>query len=444
MRQAGGETLSRTELVPRGAAVAGFSPFTLLNIHNWLAPFRDLLTRTIATSWSYSILDVTLLYPAILATCLGRRAHSVYFGLLIVLVVNLLIVSVLSLGSIEAGPLPLERMVFTIRFYAIYPFLIVVGACLAFDEEKLTKFFEAFFWTGSIALLIGIIQFALYTLFGYEILTNFYSEDAVSDITQSGTSFEYDWVVYRVNSIFNFVSQYAGFCFLYFVVCLCAFIRTGSAIYKYGCILAIPALVTSGSRAGILVAGLCMLLYFNTRHRLLYMIPSVLLFSAYVAPQLVSVVLGLVEDHTAFVGFTLKDAIDMSEPISFRAGLNTTFFYAYVPELSLRIESSVGKVLVELGFLYAIPLLLAAVGVIIYGSYVLMQGLLHRTNNNLWRSAVAGYVTTILVLCVKGTLLEAYPQSPYLFIMIGILVGGRPSPEKVKVPREVRPLVKAL
>jgi hypothetical protein len=184
------------------------------------------------------------------------------------------------------------------------------------------------------------------------------------------------------------------------------------------------------------------LLYFNMRRRLIYMIPALLLFSIYVAPQLVSTVLYLVGENTGFAGATLISAIDIAEPVSFRAGMNTSFFFSAFPELALTFESSVGKVLVELGFLYATPLLLAAGGMLLYSGWVFLQGFRHRTSNNLCRSAVAALIVVTLLLCVKGLFLEVFPQSPYLFILIGILAGSRASPEKAKVSRGVSPLAK--
>lgn len=210
------------------------------------------------------IFIVLPLYGAVLmsgggAEAAGRLPADLACG--VAVLVTYILLSVLNPSFI-----PPLQMVIGLKVWLLYIPFLVVGAALARNPPALFSMLRFFLVVGMIPVAIGLLQYVLARVWGYDAAISLFYGTAAESVTQGFGYFE-DVELYRIPSTFSFASQYVQFVFLYVTIAAIEwngdpdrlFRRIGQVAFCVGLL----AGVFSGTRGALvtfpmLIGGFCL------------------------------------------------------------------------------------------------------------------------------------------------------------------------------------------
>lgn len=389
-------------------------------------PFRD-------------IFIVLPLYLCIFTTREGQRAATLIPVDVTLAIVFFVLVTMVCVLNPEGGSA--AQTLIGLKVWLFYIPFVVVGITVAHQPKVTVGLFRQILFWGSIACGVGLLQSLLVRLWGYDVAIRIFFGQYASRVTQGFAYFDRGGGIYRIPGTFSFVTQYAGFLYLFLTVAIIvANVDPDPRIRRFGTVAVFAAVlagVLSGSRAAILVFPALLLLY-----GLFGVLPLRLLLFAPVGVAIWAGGLALAGTNPVdyflfgqelavhytqdFIFQQISYALDLG-PMGSGLGASTAAARYAIGGAAiddgplLFFESYFAKAAAEMGYLGLAAILIVFAVVAWRGILTIVANLYSREGAIIAPAVV--YLGYNLVMSAKGFVLDVDPGNIFFWLLLGVVVG---------------------
>jgi len=324
------------------------------------------------------------------------------------------------------------------KVWLFYIPMIFVGAAAIRGVDDVVRLLRLIVAVAVVPASVGLIQFSLANIVGYEAAIGLFYGAAAEAATQGYSQFDYGAALYRIPSTFTFVAQYSGFC-LSMVPAAYALSRLDPVHWwrnfaRLVLALIIVAGLLSGSRGNIVFIPLMLVLIYMTDARLSGLLAAVLLLPTFMlavfwtAGYDLLAIFGISETLVTGYGsaVVLPSIVDSVQkfPMGIGTGMNTgPARYALnlaEQDRFIGYESLYAKAVVELG-IPGLLILVALFGTLAYYGLRAHAGVRDRRLRSC-SAALLAFIVIMMVHSLKGWQIDIDPVNVYFWLYAGILL----------------------